>query len=192
MSRQLDAFLREHDCVGIATLRERDLRAQRVRIGEVFVEIHRPFRLLLRFDVTSGVEESAADIPTREHRQRIELLRPLLLGDGAIECTGGDEKVAVQPMRFGIILIEVDGAAELALAGGKVPFVPGAHERERGVTFGERVVDLHGALGRFARTRHRFVRRQIDVRKRIVGVGQSGIRGGVLRIDLNRSIKICY
>src|SRR5207248_8904006 len=71
-TREIERLFRQRYRVVHPMLLECDLRAQRVRVREMIVEIDCPLRLLLRFDETSRVEERPADVPARRNRQRIE------------------------------------------------------------------------------------------------------------------------
>ncbi len=94
-------------------------------------------------------------------------------------------------MRDRVLWIQLDGPHELPLRRGPVPVVVEGHVAQCGASFGERRLELQCPLRRGPRSRKRLGGGPVVVEPQNgVGVAQSHVRPGVVRIQPDRPLEV--
>ena len=123
-------------------------------------------------------------------RERVQLLCPLHFGFRFRKPVQARQKHAIPLMGCWIIWIQINRPLELLLGRNPVPVVGLTHHGQRGVGFGERVIQGKSFLRGGASLRKRIARRHLSpIIEQVVTVGQAGVRNSVSRIDFNGLLK---
>src|SRR3954470_23404097 len=93
-------------------------------------------------------------------------------------------------MSRSVARIQFDGALVLVFRAIPIPFVKSFDERERGVRFGQSVVNLQSLLGSPARSRHGFIGWKMSRRERVISIRQPRVGQSIFRINVNRLLKM--
>ncbi len=106
------------------------------------------------------IEQGVAHHGVDEQVERIELERPLGLGDRFPVAPHAGQKQRISAASEGITRIELDGLQALALGGRPIPVVETMNPAEGRVELGQRVIEREPPLGGLASQRVAFARRR--------------------------------
>ena len=90
-----------------------------------------------------------------------------------------------------IVRVQFDGTAEFSPRGLPVPVVVLHHQSQRGVSFGQTLVNLESTQGRGARLRHELgLRNHTVAAQQGIRIRQASIGAGIVRVFGRRLLKI--
>src|SRR5262249_43577001 len=146
--------------LAVRTCEHIDLSEPIVCKGEVWRDLQRLASLRDRVLVLVAAEEYQRQRAVDRWRKGIQLLRSLDFVSRLVQPASPRQIVRVPLVRARIVRVQVNRPAELLFRARPVPIVEVLDMRERGVRFGEGLVDLQRSSGGGARLGERLARRQ--------------------------------
>src|SRR5438128_9364738 len=156
------------------------------------IQVDRFVKLLDRFIVAPGYQVIGPKIGSDDDRQWIELKSTFSFRDGAIKLTNGQQRPITKPMvRRRVIRIQSDRTLKFPDRAREIEMMNTQTESQRGVRFGQGIVDLQSLLRCRLRQRKRILRsRRAKPREKNVRITEAYISQRIARIFLDRLFEI--